>query len=127
MYKNGGIKMKLSKEICKLIAELEYLVGSECYNPNSYDGWNDIEGCDFRYPINVPAPGEYGEYIKIKGRILNNFKIKDVDISESMVSYMKYKFGSNELYIGQGIMGILEYLERRYKLDFNELEENAKE
>ena len=126
MYKNGGIKMKLSKEICKLIAELEYLVGSECYNPNSYDGWNDIEGCDFRYPINVPTPGEDGEYIKIKGRILNNFKIKDEDVSESMVSYMKYKFGSNELYIGQGIMGILEYLERRYKLDFNELEENVK-
>ena len=38
---------------------------------------------------------------------------------------MKYKFGSNELYIGKGIIGILEYLEKRYGLDFNQLEKNT--
>lgn len=114
--------MKLSKEICNLVAELEYLVGTECYNPNSYDGWNDIEGCNFRYPINVPDPKENGEYLKIRGRISNNFKIKDGEVTEMMVSYMKYRFGSNELRIGQGIIEILEYLEDRYKINFNELE-----
>lgn len=35
---------------------------------------------------------------------------------------MKYKFGSNELYIGQGLMNVLEYLEDRYGLDFEKLE-----
>lgn len=45
--------MKLNKEMCSLIADLEQLIGSECYNPNSYDGWNDVEGCEFRYPVNI--------------------------------------------------------------------------
>lgn len=118
--------MRLTKKICKMIAELEYLIGSECYNPNSYDGWNDIEGCDFRYPINVPHPKCDGEYIKIRGKICDSIMINPKDISPSLVSYMKYKFGSNELYIGQGLIGILEYLEDRYELDFNELEKNRK-
>ena len=34
---------------------------------------------------------------------------------------MKYKFGSNHLYIGEAIVNALEYLERQYGLDFNEL------
>ena len=52
--------MKLNRSMCELIAELEYIIGSECYNPNSYDGWNDVEGRSFRYPINVPdSEGEY--------------------------------------------------------------------
>ena len=38
--------------------------------------------------------------------------------------YLKYKFSSNELYIGKGIIGILEYLEKRYGSDFNQLEKN---
>lgn len=118
--------MKLTKKMCKMIAELEYLIGSECYNPNSYDGWNEIEGCAFRYPINVPAPGKNGEYIKIRSEINDTILINQKDISPSMVSYMKYKFGSNELYIGQGLIDVLEYLENRYDLDFNELEKNRK-
>ena len=59
--------MELTKEMCKVVAEIEYKIGSECYNPNSYDGWNDIEGCDFRYPINIPD--ENGNYTKIRGNI----------------------------------------------------------
>ncbi|MEE1173208.1 MAG: hypothetical protein U0K87_12735, partial [Ruminococcus sp.] len=46
------------------------------------------------------------------------------DISAESITYMKYKFGSNELYIGKGIIGILEYLEKRYGLNFSQLEEN---
>ena len=48
-------------------------------------------------------------------------------ISPDSITYMKYKFGSNELYIGKGIIGILEYLEKRYGLDFNQLEEHTNE
>ena len=39
-----------------------------------------------------------------------------------MIKYMKYKFGSNELFIGNGLIKALEYLEKRYDLDFSELE-----
>lgn len=40
--------MKLDKNTAKLICELEYLIGDECYNPNSYDGWTGDEGCSYR-------------------------------------------------------------------------------
>lgn len=115
--------MKLNKNVCKLIAELEYIVGSECYNPNSYDGWNEIEGCDYRYPISFPKNSD-GEYVKIRGNI--NACYNSDDISAESITYMKYKFGSNELYIGKGIIDILEYLEKRYGLNFSQLEENLR-
>ena len=114
--------MKLNNDLCEMIAELEYIVGSECYNPNSYDGWNDVEGCSFRYPINVP--NSEGEYRKIRSNI-NTYFYYPGDISAESITYMKYKFGSNELYIGKGIIGVLEYLEKRYGLDFNQLEKNT--
>ena len=118
------VNMKLNKKICKIIAEIEYLIGSECYNPNSYDGWNDIEGCSFRYPINIPDGN--GEYTKIKDNISNSIFVNPKDINAKTIPFIKYKFGSNELYIGTGIIKTLEYLEKRYNLDFNELENNIK-
>ena len=59
--------MELTKKMFKIVADMEYIIGSECYNPNAYDGWNDIEGCSFRYPLNVPDKD--GEYKKIRGNI----------------------------------------------------------
>lgn len=114
--------MELTKEMCKVIADLEFLIGSECYNPNSYDGWNDIEGCDFRYPISFPD--KKGEYKKIRMNINRSIMVDDEDITKSSVTYMKYKFGTNELFVGKGIISILKYLENRYGIDFNELEQN---
>lgn len=110
--------------MCRVIADLEYLIGSECYNPNSYDGWQDIDGCDFRYPINVP--NSEGEYTKVRENINNSYLIQSKDINPDMVSYMKYKFGSNELFVGKGIINVLTYLENRYDIDFWELEKNRK-
>lgn len=115
--------MKLTKKMCRVIADIEYLIGSECYNPNSYDGWNDIEGCSFRYPINVP--NENGKYTKIRTKITESYLLKQADITPKSVTYMNYKFGSNELYIGIGIISTLEYLEERYSIDFNELEKKV--
>lgn len=112
--------MKLTVEMSKVVADLEYLIGSECYNPNSYDGWNDIEGCDFRYPINLPD--HEGRYRKIRGNLNTSLLVDASDITPDAVSFMKYRFGSNELYIGRGIIRVLEYLEKRYGLDFDKLE-----
>ena len=116
--------MKLNKSICKLIAELEYRIGSECYNPNSYDGWNCIDGCDFRYPVSFPDTN--GDYIKVRGNICSSSLVNEKGVNKNTVPYMKYKFGSNELYIGTGIIKVLEYLEKRYDLDFVELEKMSK-
>lgn len=43
--------MKKTQNIANLIAELEYIIGDSCYNPNSYDGYIGEEGCEFRYPV----------------------------------------------------------------------------
>ena len=116
--------MELNNDLCKIIAELEYLIGSECYNPNSYDGWNDVEGCEFRYPINIR--NQAGEFVKIRRNINNTALLNANDITPDAIRYMKYKFGSNELFIGLGIIHVLEFLENRYGLDFNEMEKQCK-
>lgn len=112
--------MTLDDEMCKLIADLEYLVGSECYNPKSYDGWKDVEGCAYRYPVCIPD--ERGEYTKTKYRIRTELSYDNKDLTPKIISNIKYRFGANELYIGRGIINILDRLERRYGIDFNELE-----
>ena len=115
--------MRLDEKTSRLVAELEYYIGSECYNPNSYDGWNNVEGCDFRYPISVPD--DTGEFTKIRGRINSSCSWYNIKVTPDTVNYMKYRFGSNELFIGKGIINILQFLEERYGLDFNELENSA--
>lgn len=108
--------MKLNKKTGQLICTLERKIGEECYNPNSYDGWNDIYGCSYRYPVYVNSSD--GSEYKTKW-------IAEVDKAD-LVKSLKYKFGSNHLFIGRGIIKVLEYLEERYDLDFNELEKNVK-
>ena len=116
--------MKTNKGVCSVIADLEQLIGSECYNPNSYDGWNEVEGCDFRYPVNIK--NQDGEFVRIKTNINSTALLNKKDITPESIKYMKYRFGSNELFIGLGIIHVLEYLEKRYDLDFNELEKNRR-
>lgn len=116
--------MKINDDLAKVICDLEYEIGSECYNPNSYDGWNDIEGCDFRYPINYPDKD--GEYTKIRSNIRSSYFVDDKDITADRVEYIKYRFGSNELFIGKGLINVLTYLEDRYGIDFVELEKQHK-
>ena len=116
--------MKITKKTAKLLYELEYLIGSECYNPNSYDGYTGDEGCSFRYPVYI-YPNDKAEYAqKYRSKVGNGIYIEP--ISPKMVRSMKYKFGSNHLYIGEGLINALEFLEDRYGLDFNELEKGKK-
>lgn len=115
--------MLMDKRIADLIADLEYYIGSECYNPNSYDGWNDIAGCDYRYPITMPR-GD-GSFQRIRGRIRGSALIQEQDITPETIKYMKYRFGANELFVGLGLIKILEHLEERYGIDFNKLEAEA--
>lgn len=112
--------MFLTKKIGEVIADLEYIVGSSTYNQNAAYGDGDY----FRYPINVPDGKN--EYHKIRDNIkeytLINRKRKGISVNS--ILEMHYLFGSNELYIGRAIVRIMEYLEERYGIDFNDLEEN---
>ena len=103
--------MKLTKKTIQLICELEKIIGDECYNPNSYDGWTLEEGKDFRYPVTYTDCE--GEECKSRGTVRN--------VDKKSVNTMHYKFGSNNLFIGIGLRHVLEYLENKYDLNFDEL------
>lgn len=109
--------MKLNKETTQLICDLEKIIGNECYNPNSYDGWTEMEGCDFRYPVTYD--NNEGREVKTK------YTIKDLD--KRKIGSIHYKFGSNHLYIGNAILKVLNHLEEKYGIDFNQLSKLKKD
>jgi hypothetical protein len=108
--------MKLTKATTDLVCELEHIIGSQCYNPNSLNGYTWEEGLEFRYPV---------WYENKEGKdIRTNSIIKNLD--KSKIVTIRYKFGSNHLYIGEGIVRVLELLEKKYDLDFSELAKHKK-
>jgi hypothetical protein len=100
----------ISKERRKLLVELEYLIGSKCYNGNiqNYFSWGDYEGegREFRYPVTFRNQTNQ----KTKKRFV------DEEISDEMLATGYYAFGANELHIFQGLAKVLEILEERYNL-----------
>ena len=90
--------MIIDKNISELICILEYKIGNQTYNPNSYNGWTGEEGCGFKYPVN---------YCKNKEDMENHKLTKTKSLIDSIdpecIGTMKYAFGSNHLYIGDGI------------------------
>ena len=98
--------MKLQKEMISLISDIEYKIGNSCYNGDSYNGWTEEYGCSFRYPIVYET--------KEEGKVYT--------IDDSNIKTVCYRFGANELCIGAAIVDVLEMLEERYGIDFNELE-----
>lgn len=105
--------MKINQNTMNLICKLEYKIGEMCSNNNSYNGWTDTCGADFRYPVTVEGNGKY------KG------KLEWLDLKPEELKNICYKFGSNKLYIGCGIKHLLESLETLYRLDFEKLEEKC--
>ena len=103
--------MNLTKKTIQLICDLERLIGEECYNPNSFDGWTLEEGREYRYPITYTDKDGNGRkaWSTLQG------------LDKKSVNTMHYKFGSNNLFIGIGLHNVLEYLEDKYGLDFDEL------
>lgn len=108
--------MKLTKATIKLICELEQIIGDECYNPSSFDGWTLEEGCAFRYPVTFTNK----EGLEQKERRIIT------DMNKDRIDTIRYKFGANNLFIGKGICKILERLEKEYNIDFDELTKNKK-
>lgn len=111
--------MEMNNEISKLVCKLETIVGNQCYNPNSYNGWTGEEGCAFRYPVYYCQSNE-----ELDQRKLEKTKDRAYIVDPECIETMKYKFGSNHLYIGDVLVEMLEYLEDIFDLNFNELSEN---
>lgn len=109
--------MIVDKDMIKVLMELESKVGKHCYNPNSYNGWTGEEGHSYRYPVHYCKTKKDLEEHKIsKDRNQINY------IEPYCIQTVKYKFGSNHLFIGNALVDVLNALEERYDLDFNMLE-----
>lgn len=109
--------MIATKNMVKVLMELEYEVGKHCYNRNSYNGWTGEEGLSYRYPVH---------YCKTKKDLeehkLSKTRNQITNIEPYCIQTIKYKFGSNDLFIGNALVDVLSALEERYNLDFNLLE-----
>ncbi len=109
--------MKITEETAQLVADLENIIGGKCYNSSSYNGYTGEYGTYYRYPV---------KYHNKKGSISKSrWMKKDIDLNK--VDMMKYCFGANELYIGEGIIELLNALEKRFGIDFEELLENEED
>lgn len=110
--------MELDQQTSELVSRIEYMIGSQCYNPNSYDGFHEVTGRSFRYPVTFSTEAS-GSEMKTRSRVPSFYADS---VTPEMVRTMKYKFGSNELFIGEAIIEVLEMLEGRYSIDINQLE-----
>ena len=113
--------MQLTQELTDLICEIEYIIGDQCYNPNSYDGYTGDEGCSYRYPVYVYTDKSSDEMVKIRGKVNNGYSFYG-KVTPELVRGMRYRFGSNHLYIGEAIYHVLDMIQDRYGIDFSELE-----
>jgi hypothetical protein len=98
--------MYKSENVMKLISELECIVAN-CYHNKQKRG-----GFYFRYPV---------KYIKNGTDYECKNKIPKPEAVE--LGTMRYEMGANQLYIGHALFKVLEYLEDRYDLDFDDLED----
>lgn len=101
---------KLTKKRAKLLADLEYLIGGNCYNA-SIQNWGpggvfEGEGRDFRYPLTLVD----NEGVKRKCR----YKAETETPSELITGY--YAFGANQLQIMMAMDEVLRHLEQNYGL-----------
>ena len=99
--------MELTDNMRKLIGDLEYIIASCTKNQQKRGSF------DYRYPVSFNHDGKTLEY---KGK--NKFYMPD----ESDINNMRYEMGTNHLYIGQALTKVLDYLEKRYDICFDDLE-----
>lgn len=96
----------MTKKRAKLLAELEHLVGSSCYNGNIQNwgpgGVYEGEGRGFRYPLTMID--ECGEKRRRKYP-------PATDVPPNMLATGYYAFGANRLSIIEALDDVLRYLE----------------
>lgn len=85
-------KSKITKSRAQLLARLEHIIGSNCYNGNIQNygpgGFYEGSGRDFRYPLTMID--ENGDKIK-------RSYPATTDVSPQILSSGYYAFGANRL------------------------------
>ena len=104
-------KLQLTKKRAKLLAELEHLVGKNCYNPNTQnwgpDGVYKGEGRGFRYPLTM---------IDERGGKRKRSYPPATDVSPEMLATGYYACGANRFHIIKALDDVLQHLENHHGL-----------
>lgn len=133
--------MTINENIFKLISEMEYIVGNQTLSKSTFIGAGSVaDDYAYRYPVRISLDGNQEESkTQIRGKV-HTYKevykaydnttkqmkvIKTMNTTPDMIGTMYYAFGSHKLYIGDALIKILEYLEKRYGIDFNDMEKNS--
>ena len=124
------MKKERSNKFYGFLHDIEYEIGSECYNGSIQNfgpgGEWEGEGRDFRYPVTFVN----SEGVKEKYRgILPFARTEDGGFGHCQLGRKRYNsafyaFGANQLYILRGVKHALEQIEKRFGIDFDELLEN---
>ncbi|UQI40986.1 hypothetical protein [Vreelandella venusta] len=104
---------KLSKNRRNLLAQLESMIGNECYNASIQNygpgGSREADGRAFRYPLTIRIDDENKQKIRSK-------RIPDT-ISDQSLRSGYYSFGANQLDVMKALNDILVYLEKNHGLN----------
>jgi hypothetical protein len=117
----------------KLLHDIEYEIGSECYNGNIQNfgpgGVWEGAGRDFRYPVRfMNSEGEREQYRgKLPFTKSTTGDMAHAVLAEERYDSAHYAFGANQLYILRGIERALVQIEERFKIDFDALLEAESE
>lgn len=99
-----------SKKRAKLLSDLEYLIGSSCYNGNIQNhgpgGVAYVEGRTFRYPLTLITSD--GEKLKQRNKVL------EANYDDLQSGF--YAFGANRLGIVEALDNVLTHLETNHNL-----------
>lgn len=132
--------MEINDNIIELISELEYIIANSTIDNAAFIG-NGVttKGYFYRYPVwistrkdsdkpNVKINGEHKvhnhkEFSGVYYDENHNIVHKTRNVTPDEIKTMQYMFGKYRLLIGDGLTEILKFLENRYSINFNELEE----
>ena len=133
--------MTINDNIFELISELEYIISNETLSKSAFLGAGISDAYDYRYPVRISLDGNQEESkTQVRDKVhdycetwtkrdeLTNERIvtKIVKPTPDVIKTMYYAFGAHRLYIGDALKKVLEFLENRYNIDFNELEAKVK-
>lgn len=102
---------KITKKRAKVLAEIENIVGNNCYNGSIQNygpgGFYEGSGRRFRYPITM---------IDKEGEKQKRSHLVGDDITPQMLSSGYYAFGANRLHIIRALNEVLAHLELKHGL-----------
>lgn len=103
---------KLPKARRRLLAQLESILGNECYNASIQNygtgGIREADGRAFRYPLMVRLSGQ--EKQKIRDQIVPD------SVPDEALRSGYYSFGANQLDVMTALEKILRHLEKNHGL-----------